>query len=110
MIANIIGYDVERDINSKEKIPVVMFAEEVAHVELGLYIKWALCYKNKGVPVPPIGGYINKRIAELTGSSFKTKEDMLKHLKGFETAYKITIDDYIVKILSEDIKAHKNDS
>lgn len=101
MISTIISYDEKGDVNSKEKVPVIMFGEVITYIELGLYAKWAnKMKKNKGT-VPPIGGYLNRKIRAIRGETYQTKEELLRELPLFESKYGLTIKEYISKILQD---------
>ena len=101
MISTIISYNEKGDVNSKEKVPVIIFGEVITYVELGLYAKWANKIKKNGGTVPPIGSYLNGKIRAIRGEVYQTKEELLRELPLFESKYTLTIEEYINKTLQD---------
>ncbi len=109
MLVTMMQFDLTKDRDKKDPIPVTMFAEVIAHIELGLYVRWMGALKRNGKKTMPLGNYINKKIKQIRGNSYSTKEEMLKDMESFSEKYGIEIEDYIKKSLQDDIERLTNE-
>lgn len=48
MVSTITRFNLEKDVDSKELIPVFLYATEIGKIELGEFVKWVRHLKNTG--------------------------------------------------------------
>ncbi len=107
MISSIISYDYKKDVNSKEQVPITMFGEEVGTVDLGLIVRWDNYVISNGGRTCPLGSFINGKMPQLRGASYKTKDEFLSEYPKFEEKYGVTLSDFATSIIKKEI--HEND-